>query len=54
MPQVGDLTTSDKNETELTQSVLNGRGAMPSFRNRLPETAVSPLIQYIIQQFQQQ
>lgn len=52
MPAVGDLTTINKTPAELKQSLLQGRGAMPAFRNRLNDTEADSLIRYIITHLQ--
>ena len=52
MPAVGNLTTTTKSPPELKNSLLNGRGAMPAFRNRLNNTEADSLIQYIFNHLQ--
>ncbi len=52
MPAVGNLTTTTKTPAELKSSLLNGRGAMPAFRNRLNNTEADSLIQHIFTHLQ--
>lgn len=52
MPAVGNLTTTTKSRAELKNSLLNGRGAMPAFRNRINNTEADTLIQHIFTHLQ--
>ena len=52
MPAVGNLTTTAKSPAELKNSLLNGRGAMPAFRNRINDTEADSLIQHIFNHLQ--
>ena len=54
MPAVGNLTTLNKAPDELKHSLMQGRGAMPAFRNRLNNQEADSLIQYILTHLQQQ
>lgn len=47
MPEVSNLTTTDSSEEELLNTLTNGRGAMPAFCTRLPESARQALLHYI-------
>ena len=54
MPAVGNLTTIRKPAPELLHSLREGRGAMPSFHNKLQETEIDSLIHHILTHLQQQ
>lgn len=54
MPAVGNLTNLNKTPEELKHSLIQGRGAMPAFRNRLNNQEADTLIQYILTHLQQQ
>ena len=48
MPAVGNLQTTERTPEELRQITVEGRGAMPAFRDRLHRANLDALLQHII------
>lgn len=53
MPSVGNLATGNRSHEEITGILTSGRGAMPSFQNRLSPQDRENLSNYIIHHLRQ-